>query len=489
MSGQSLRDLLLYRQRYLLGGGLLIVLTLALVVWQLGGIPPGFSGEEKQSALISANLDFETQSFVNLPYHLLQKATLLAFGPDAWGIRLPSVLLALGLVATTYFLLKSWFRGNMAVIGTVLLATSVYFLMRARLGTPEILYYVWPPLLLLTASMVNISGNAWRLWLLLFTVVAALSLYTPYMIFFLGLFLIVVATSRAGRLLMAEIDGSAIALSFLTLLVLLAPLGYGIYQNPQSVFDYIGILEAPTTAFLLERLSQIGYLMVGYGAEPGAFYPVLGIPAIILGLYGLYHAVRFIGRIRDAAMVLWLMVALALFVSTPDAPSALLFIPFMLLVILGVRSFINIWYGLFPRNPYARTAALLPIALLLLVVVGFNYQRYFYGLPRAENVRATYDSDIMLLQRQLGREPRVNRLTIVVPSEQEQFIGLLQNHYNLVRVAAPDAPEIDFNGDIIIAEPVFDTLPDEAKQTLAERQVRLLVDDRTGENALRFRSY
>lgn len=489
MPGQRLRELLLYRQRYVVGGALLIILTLTLVLWQLGAIPPGFSGEEKQSAIISTGLSIETESFVNLPYHLLQKATLLLFGPDTWGIRLPSVMLALGSVVAMYFLLKSWFRGNMAVIGTVLFATSVYFLMRARLGTPEILYYIWPLLLLLMASLANISGNAWRLWLLLFTVVAALSLYTPYMVFFLGLLLIVVATSRAGRLLMAEIDGPAIALSFLTLLVLLAPLGYGLYQNPQSALDYIGTLETPTTALLLERITEIGYLMVGYGAEPGSFYPVLGIPAIILGLYGLYHAVRFIGRIRDAAMVLWLLAALALFVSTPDAPSALLFVPFMLLVILGVHSFINIWYGLFPRNPYARTAALLPVALLLLVVVGFNYQRYFYGLPRAENVRETYDNDILLLQRQLGREPRVNRLTVLVPSEQEQFTALLQNHYNLVRVATPDAPEIDFNGDIIIAEQVFDALPSDTKQTLADREVRLLVDNRTGENALRFRSY
>lgn len=487
---QSLKELLLYQYRYVIGGGVLIILSIALVAWQLADIPPGFSELEKQSALISANISHMAESFVNLPYHLLQKASLSVFGPTAWGIRLPSAVLGLLLLAALYFLLKRWFKGNIAVMGTVLAATSVYFLMQARVGTPDILYFLWPALLLLAATFTNTIDGNWRNWLWLFTAVAALSLYTPYMLFFVAALLLIAAASRSGRALMAEIDGAAIAISGLTAVILLVPLGYDIYQNPQSVFDYLGTFQAPSLDFILQQLATLATYATGYGAEPGTFYPVLSVPAIALGLYGVYCSARHIGQGRHATVLLWLFIALAILLSAPESPAALLFVPAVLLVIVGLRGFINIWYGLFPRNPYARTAALLPIALLLLVLVGFNYQRYFYGLPRAENVHAVYDSDIMLLQDQFGRLPRTNTLMVVVPPNEERFFGLLEKQYNLVEVVNPDIQGLNYNSEnIIIAEPAYDQLPDDTKQTLADREVQLLVDSRSGSEVLRFRSY
>lgn len=490
MTANVVKDLLLYRYRYVVGYVLLVVLAVGLTVWRLGDIPPGFSELEKQSAVISSKLAWNSESFINLPYHLLQQGSLLLFGPTAWGIRLPSVLLGLMLAAASYFLLKRWFGGNSAVIGTILVITSVYFLVRARTGAPLILYYLWPALLLLTATLAHTQVASWRLWLWVFTVVAGLSLYTPYLGFFLVIVGLAAMASRAGRAFLAEVDGPAIALSLLTLAVLLVPLGYSIYQQPQLAFDYIGTIQTPTLGFLTERFQAIAHALVGYGAQPGVFYPVLGLPALALGLFGLYHAARHIGRTRYAIAVLWLFTAVALFVSSSAVPTAILFVPLALLVIIGLWRFITVWYELFPRNPYARIAALLPIALLLFTMVQFNYQRYFYGLPRSDDVRAAYDSDILLLQRQLSKDPRISNLLVVVEPSEESFMSLVESRYRLVNVVTPKMGGINYTSDaLVVTEPVRSELPSSATEALSEREVELVVDDRPDEGALRFRAY
>lgn len=489
MRSNVIKELLLYRYRYVLGYALLVFLGVGLTVWQLADIPPGFSALEKQSAVISNQLTTGATTFTNLPYHMLQKGTLALFGPSAWGIRLPSIVAGLLIAAAAYFLIRRWFGESTAIIGAVLVVTSVYFLLRARSGNPLVLYYLWPALLLLTASMAYLQHYNWRGWILAFAAIAALSLYTPYLGFLLIIIVLAALASRQGRSLLAELGSPTIVLSVFIFAVLLFPLGYSIYANPQTGLAYVGITETPGLAFVLERLKSIIATLTGIGAGSG-FYPVLSIPALALSFYGLFYTLLTVSRTRYAIAALWLLTTIALYVSTEQVPVAILFVPIALLIVIGFHRFIQQWYQLFPRNPYARVTALLPIALLLFVIVQFNYQRYFYALPRSENVRSVYDGDILLVNEALAAGSRVGTAVLIVPPSERAFFSLLEGRHRLLRVTSVDSTDAQLTGnDVIIAESELGKLSVDEKTVLAERDSELVVDDRPGNDALRFRIY
>lgn len=487
--GTTIKELLLYRYRYVFGYAILVILSVGLIAWQLGGIPPGFSEVEQQSAVASHSLTTESTSFINLPYHLLQKGTLELFGPTAFGIRLSSVILGLLVATGAYFLLRRWFGESLAVIGTVLVVTSAHFLDRGRTGSPLILYILWPTLLLLTASYANTQGKNWRLWVWLFAIIAALALYTPYLGFLIAIILMVAFASRQGRGLISEIGSPIAMLSGVVFCVLLIPLGWGIYNHPESALGYLGFVDAPSFAFVLERIKEISKTLIDIRLDDNQrFAPVLSIPALLLGSYGLWHCFKTMARSRYAMIVLWLFTATALYLSAESAPTVLLFVPVSLIIIIGLHRFIRRWYEIFPRNPYARMAALLPIALILLVTVQFSFNRYFYGTPRSDSVRQVYDEDILLVGNRLQKETALQNATLVVDEKKREFFSLLQKQHIDLRVVSSTG-QARSGGPLILSEETYAALTSKQRQNLAARSTQLLVDSRPDNDALRFRVY
>src|SRR3990170_2476422 len=114
-----LKELILYRYRYILAYLALIIVCGGLTLWQLGNVPPGFSQAEISSAVSARQLEINS-SFIDGPYLALQKATLALFDVGTLGIRLPSVICAILMVIAAYIFLKRWFKENMAIIGTLL---------------------------------------------------------------------------------------------------------------------------------------------------------------------------------------------------------------------------------------------------------------------------------------------------------------------------------------------------------------------------------
>ncbi len=483
----ALKELLLYRYRYILGYIVLIGLGIALTTWQLGGIPPGFSQGETASAVLSSQLSLSAESFVNLPYQVLQFLSLELFGPTILGIRLPSILLAIMVAFSAYFLLRRWFGESMAVMGTVLVITSVHFLLRGRTGTPLILHSLWPLLLLLSASMVSIQKKNWRKWLLLFVASAALALYTPFMLIILLIFAAIILLSRRGRVILSDVGGPFWTTCAFVFIILLLPLGWNLYQHPGVLSSYLGLTDAPTFQLVVDRFKEFIQTMGDIRPhESLVLTPILSLPAIGLGLWGATYAICHAARARYAVLLAWLLVSIALFVSVNELSIAIVFVPTSLLVILGFWRFVRRWYDIFPRNPYARLAAIAPIALVLLVLVQFNFERYFYGVARAENVRTLYDNDAITLQKKIRTQPLLQSATIVIEAERQPFFSLMTKKYPGLKVVTHATLGAESaNGPIIITDSELARLNETQKTLVANKSVRYVVDERP-ENAVRF---
>ena len=106
------------------------------------------------------------------------------------------------------------------------------------------------------------------------------------------------------------------------------------------------------------------------------------------------------------------------------------------IIAFGVAWLINHWYQMFPRNPYARVAGLLPMALLIggltLTGIGRYAETYRYN----PEVLAHYSSDVKLLNDQLqGDNVRVDRpMTLAVTEAERPMYEMIARYNDRLRV-------------------------------------------------------
>lgn len=491
MKPSFLSELFLYRHRYVVGYFLLALITVALLTIRLGDVPPGLTPSEQASAVHSFNLQFNPQiPMLDLPYHLLQKGTLYLFGPTELGVRLPSILVGFALAAGIFFLFRRWFARNVAIMGGVVVVSSTHFLMRGRTGTALIMISFWAIYIILFATLITQESKFKSLFKILLIGTLGLSLYTPYMLFLTAAMAITVLIHPHLRYVLRGADKAGLFIAGMLVLFILSPLGWYIYNHPEVIRDLIGIpATLPSLSTYAQQIGEI-FTMVGGIAKStlgGAIIPLFGIPAIALAVLGLARTVMDYHSTRSHLLLIWLALLLPMVALHPTT-LAVLFVPLICLIAIGLNALIRMWYGLFPRNPYARIFALAPIAILLLVILQFNYNRYFIGLPYSPAATAAYNSDSQLLQHTIAEKKLQDKpLTLVVEPQEKAFYNIpspqLKKHSAIdSTVLNPTQPT-----SLIISETTYDKLLP-AQQAALGQPTHLIVNS-LKDNALRFRLF
>ena len=151
MSKLVISKLFLYRYRFIIGYIVLGLAFIALIFLLPLISPAGLSDLERQSVVGSYDLHFSSITsgdLVDLPYHILQKLSILLFGLTPYAIKLPSILVGLVLGLLLILLLNRWFKSNVALLASILTVLSTPFLYLAGSGTPLIMLVFWPTLML-----------------------------------------------------------------------------------------------------------------------------------------------------------------------------------------------------------------------------------------------------------------------------------------------------------------------------------------------------
>lgn len=186
MKPSLLRQLLLYRYRYILGSIAFCVLLVLMVTGYPQMVSPGLTASEITTATRAAELDSQVMlqsSLIDLPYLLLQKTSIKFFGLTNLSIMLPSMVLAIITGFAFCIMISRWFRPNIAFIVGCILAASAPFLMLARSGTAAIMLLFWLSIILLAATNILHRTSHHQLWRLVALIAIPLSLYTPLMIY------------------------------------------------------------------------------------------------------------------------------------------------------------------------------------------------------------------------------------------------------------------------------------------------------------------
>lgn len=422
-------DYLLYRWRYILGG-LLIIATVASLLFVVGiYVPGGLRPAEQASAIQSGNLsikNLDSSMVVQLPYHLLQRLSFIKFGMSDLSIKLPSLVLSALTVLGLFLLLKTWFHRNTAVIGTLLAFATAQYLFLSQDGTPGIMFAFVSIWLLFVSTAVSRKHIFGLLWKVLTGLFLALSLYIPLGIY-LDIAIVVTAFSHPHiRYLIRKMSRIRLAVAAVLAAVSLSPLVYSAFVDPGIATSLLGI---PTKSpDILANLNTVGETLFWPTAQPvnSLISPLYTPTILMIILVGLYKLLTYKYTARSYITLGWALMLIPMVILNPGYVTDLF--PLMAIMIaMGINTLIAYWYRLFPRNPYARIAGLIPLSVLVLGLVTTGVLSYMHEYNYNPVVVNTYSSDLQILNTELVQYPHGD--TLLVAPDEKNFYDLVA-HYD-----------------------------------------------------------
>lgn len=449
-------DYFLYRHRAFIGYLLVGLIIVGLLILSVFLIPAGLREAEIASAITSADLShisFNANSVINLPYHLLQKLSIMFFGFTELSIKLPSlflgVLSAIGLV----LLLARWFKSNIAIATTVVMVASTYFMFIIQDGTPIILFVFLTIWLLLSALFVSRSRYFTTLWKVTMLSLAALMLYVP-----LGIYLLIALSTAAIihphiRFIIKRMSKLRLALAMTFALGLLTPLIYSIILKPQVGLTLLGVPESIPDASnnLIEILkTTFGFYLP---ATEAIVQPLLPLGTTIILILGIYYLLTVKHTARSYILWVWMPLILPFMILNPQYIHYG-FIIATFIVAMGMNFLISHWYKLFPRNPYARIAGLVPLAVIVIGLVVTGMSNYLYSYTYNPAVRTHFRHDLNLVNDTITEQADKSQVTLLVAPEQGSFYAIVARQRGVSFVT--DASQIK-SGVVIASRPAADT--------------------------------
>lgn len=481
---RPLTDYVLYRWRYILGYGALVITILGLLIIAGLFIPGGLSQSEMNTVVTSnatsiSPAAFQPDEVINMPYHILQHASITLFGVSIFSIKLPSLILGLLSAIGMFLLLRTWFRENVAVLTAIITITTGQFLFIAQSGTASIVYVFWSVWLLTLAMFISRHSRWQTLWKIALFGVAALSMYTPLSPYILIALLSAVLLHPHLRYIVRQLPKLKVALGILVGLILLIPLGYAIFKQPSVALTILGI---PTTHISVKaNVLQLLHQYFDFIAPSSGIFmtPVYGLGSLALVALGFIQLVTTKYTARSYIVTAWVILLIPLLIINPGYVS-ITFVPVMLLMAMGVHRLLSSWYSLFPRNPYARFAGLLPLIVLIsgLVISGVN--RYMYGYTYDPQTASNFSHDLHLLNTQLAAKDRSTTAIVGVPAELP-FYSVVQQHTKNITVTSSLPTAIASAHTVIVTHA--------AHQTDASPLLTKIVTDSTSRDADRFYIY
>lgn len=424
MKSFSLASFPLYRWRYPLTyiglAGLFVGLLFLAVVYA----PGGTTTDELRQAVVSSRLDVNnlTPSVItDLPFHALQKASFMAFGVSYVSIKLPSLLLGTLTALAFAVLLHRWFRPNVAALTTILIVSTGLFVFLSQDGTPTILYVLWPTLLLLFSTLIAQRARQKVLWQILFAFTIAASLYSPASAYIIVALLLTALSHPKLRLGLRKVSPGLLVLPLMLVGVLLLPLILASISSPTLGLTLLGIPSSMPN--FLENLSTVFRHYFDF-IRPNSgqlMTPIFGLGSLALVALGAHRLLKSRYTVRNYLITAWMILLVPVIIINPTF-SPVILVPLILLMATGIDTLIRRWYMLFPKNPYARVAGLLPLILLISTLTSAGIERYVYGYHYSPETATHFSRDVRVLERTL---PTLKKgVAVVVASDEREFYEL-----------------------------------------------------------------
>ncbi|MDO4612173.1 MAG: glycosyltransferase family 39 protein [Candidatus Saccharibacteria bacterium] len=402
--------LFLYRYRFIIGYTLLGLAFVALLFVLPIISQHGLSEAEINSTTGSYYLGWDAiknGDLIDLPYRLLQKISITIFGLSTYAVKLPSIIVGLGLGLLLVLLLNRWFKSNVSLLASCLVVLSTPFLFLAGSGTPLIMLIFWPTLLLWLGSKIQGEKKPKPSYCFLFALTLLLAVFTPYMVYFAIFCVFFVFLQPHLRFIIKSLPKLPLIIVGLIVAGGMATLIASIIMHPDTI---MGLLFAKTydiSNFLNNIVSGFTPIFAWQGAVQSVFLaPLISLPTLALALVGLFSTTKGFFASRNSIASLLIVFAIIITGFNPDA-ALFIILPLSILVAHGLKYLLEKWYGLFPENPYARIVAIFPLAILFGVMLVPSLLQYIYGYRYNPGVARKFDYCLTIVRENLTDETLV----------------------------------------------------------------------------------
>ena len=403
----TISKLFLYRYRFIIGysvlGAAFMMLLFTLPIFA-------------QSGLSTAEIDSATDSYylgengilngelVDLPYRVLQKSSIILFGLTPYAIKLPSIIIGLLLGLLLILLLNRWFKNNVSLLASCLMVLSTPFLFLAGSGTPLIMVVFWPTLLLWLGSKIQGEKRPRPAYCFLFAIAMLLSIFTPYMIYFAIFCICFVLMQPHLRFIVKRLPKLPLTIVLVVILTGFIALSVSIFNNPDTIAELLFANGFQTGQFFDNIAAGLAPIFSWHRSLESVFLaPLISLPTFTLALIGLFSTTK--GFFASRNLIASLLIMFGLIITGFNSEEIVFFIlPFAILVAHGLKYLLEKWYGLFPENPYARIAALLPLTILFGIMIIPGLLQYIYGYRYNPSITNEFSDTLSIICKNLTDE-------------------------------------------------------------------------------------
>ncbi len=380
--------------RVITAGLAILLILLTVLGWHIGDITPGMSPSEIHARDQSRTISQIVNNPLYAPHKLIQYAAHKTghHGPQA--MRLASLLFAMLAVCTFFITLRWWFGTLLAALGTILFATSPWFIIAAHSATPNVLL------------LMPVTVFACFLWLeqttkyqdiatVALTVAAAVGLYTP------GVFWIMIIGAAVCwptiRKLTGETSKWVPQACIILFVLLITPLLFSIVKDFDLLKQllFIPTISGRSLSEIGQDIGWAGLTIVWHSRENLAnslgTQPMLNAASVVFGLVGLGWLAAQYRRRRSYFLLFAIIAGLILIGMLRDFTLLLILLPIIyILVTSGLAYLYQEWFKTFPRNPFARILAYSLICLVVLLSAVYGMRYSLVAWPRSAETKEVY---------------------------------------------------------------------------------------------------
>ena len=426
MKKARINDLWFYKYRYQIGYCGLFISYIVIILYTILVAPRGLTASEINSAYESSQFSFAnlfSADIVNAPYKLFQGLSISLFGLSTFSIKLPSLIISALALFGIIKLTNKWFSPGIATLASVIAIASSQFFFLAQNGSPEILYILYPVLILYFGATF-ISAKNKIPSIIAFSTLLGLSLYTPLGVYILLAMILTIFAHPHLRFLIKKTAKKQSALVFIILPLLIAPLLIAIFRDFNIAKELIGI---PDSLNIFDNAKDLFSHLFSFSSpsDNGILSPIINSTSLILIGVGLFFTLSSRYTSRSYLINIWSLILFSVCLINPNS-ATILFTPILILTVSGLQSLVHTWYTLFPKNPYARVTGLLPVVVLVVSLLFTSFENFRLNYTYSPTILTNFSQDLEILKSGLSETQ-----TVLVSETESKFYKILENNSDI----------------------------------------------------------